>query len=447
MRAPDEMPEEDSYMTIETLKQLARRFAAFAASQKIELKHGQALNLVAAMFGLRNWSEVVALPAQWSSKALDLDTVARLSDKAQAFGVKATAAELLEALTAAEANPPPMPETPADDRPPVSATEVMTYRSAAEVLAIARLMPDNPVTKDNYARVRGDYHTEPDYLRCCFQEPNGILCREEHFFGFVVEKSDGTLSIVGNECARKKLSVDNERIRADINRYQNEKRRRDAVARLTRALGRKDEILERLRALRQWAESVGAELETFKEQLGHRTLSRLLEMARTGNTAIMIKSVTIRRYTDEEGKAREERMSAPIRIGSFAAAELLLPGRIAGHISAAADVEVALRYAESIALGEARASVLDAAAGRIEAFDGLERQATADLSEAYGKFKENDLSLLCFLTSDPERFKTARLALSQAGQHVGKDSAKKWLFEKEAALKSSLGADRIEINL
>lgn len=67
-------------MEINELRQLSNELrGALHSKHGLSLKHGQALDFIAALPGLRNWSEVLAMPEMVASVALDLRAAQRLS--------------------------------------------------------------------------------------------------------------------------------------------------------------------------------------------------------------------------------------------------------------------------------------------------------------------------------------------------------------------------------
>lgn len=60
------------------LKQLGARVRELLAGWDIEISHGQALDLVAALPGLRDWPEVVAFPERVTARDIDIDATKRL---------------------------------------------------------------------------------------------------------------------------------------------------------------------------------------------------------------------------------------------------------------------------------------------------------------------------------------------------------------------------------
>jgi len=70
---------EEKDMDSGQLKRLAVKARELLASWEIEISHGQALDLVAALPGLRNWPEVIAFPDRVAACEIDLNATGRLA--------------------------------------------------------------------------------------------------------------------------------------------------------------------------------------------------------------------------------------------------------------------------------------------------------------------------------------------------------------------------------
>lgn len=86
-------------MDTSMFKVFARRLRAHLQQHRISLQHGQALNLVAAIAGLRNWPEVNAFPARVSAASCDDEACQRLASRIAArYGKTFSAQELQKTL-------------------------------------------------------------------------------------------------------------------------------------------------------------------------------------------------------------------------------------------------------------------------------------------------------------------------------------------------------------
>lgn len=86
-------------MDTQQLKQLAGRLRALLQDASVEIGHSQALDLSAALIGLRNWPEVQAFPQRVQAQELDLSATARLAYRlAHKYRHEVSSAELLQLL-------------------------------------------------------------------------------------------------------------------------------------------------------------------------------------------------------------------------------------------------------------------------------------------------------------------------------------------------------------
>jgi hypothetical protein len=94
-------------MDIEQLRLRASGVRQLLAQNDFPLKHGQVLDLLAAVPGLRNWPEVCAFPDRLRQTAVDQAAAGRLARRIEAMGGPALGAELLlPAIEGGEARTP-----------------------------------------------------------------------------------------------------------------------------------------------------------------------------------------------------------------------------------------------------------------------------------------------------------------------------------------------------
>lgn len=87
-------------MDTQMLKVFAERIRAHLGQHQLHLKHGQALDLIAALPGLRNWPEVNAFPARVAAAEVDGDSTERLARRLSAlYNITLTPDALAHVLT------------------------------------------------------------------------------------------------------------------------------------------------------------------------------------------------------------------------------------------------------------------------------------------------------------------------------------------------------------
>lgn len=107
--------------------------------------------------------------------------------------------------------------------------------------------------------------------------------------------------------------------------------------------------------------------------------------------------------------------------------------------------DVARAHDEAEMLGEnPKGSEVDMLASRLGEFDRILGEGER-LFALEAPLFDNDLLLLCYLIQDPSEFDTFTVKLmNESGQVGGRKKARAWLDEKNQAIATALGVDKIE---
>lgn len=299
----------------------------------------------------------------------------------------------------------------------------------------------NPLTKQSYKGLVG-YYNLPTKLHCCVAKENGNLCLHEHGKGWVVEKIDGTYTLMGKDCANDKYGADSKLIK-DIVHYKNAIRRQARLEKVIKHLEKRLEREKALTELRTQLDALYSRVQQFVSELGPQTGRRLQDMYRSGSTQVIVNAVKYREY-EEDGRSKKERSAFQHRLGvlnglAVVARESYTPIHIA-----ITNILHAFEAAASLGAQPQKGEV-DALASRLDDFDRIIGQGQALLG-AEAQFLGNNMELLCFVDDErADRYKCARLAMHQKGIAGNKDVAKTWLSKLETDLKQQLGVNNIEI--
>lgn len=319
--------------------------------------------------------------------------------------------------------------------------EIRTFTRQEEIWALPEYKASNPITKENYEKLVGDYDFSEE-ITCCFQKQNGHLCNEGHKRGWVAKLKDHTITVVGNVCARDKFDAD-ARIRADRTRYLNEKRKREKHARLTEILAERNARLKNIEEMKGKLAGLKGRMDGISNDLGTQSRKRLYDMARTGNAAVTITAVNHRDYIDSDGEKKTETRRTKSKFGEILGVKLFVSAEYQSIFSAIKTVEQAFLQAQHLNT-DAKTSEVESLVARLEQSDNIVTDI-AHFLDLEKQFLRNNFVLLCYLTHDKaERYKAARLAVSMSGGILGKDRAKIWLHEKDNEIRASLSADQIE---
>ncbi len=324
-----------------------------------------------------------------------------------------------------------------------STIEIRTFSSPEEISEHPKFVPDSPINEKNYKKIIGDYHFGEDVL-CCFERHQGSLCRQKHKRGWVAERDDGIVTIIGNHCAHIRFGADS-RLIADQTLYNNTKRRNERLGKVIQQNEQKEQRLARLGHLQAQLKVLEKKISSTLNEFGDQIARRLRDKARTGNSNVSVTAVKYRDYIDEEGRPKRERSAFRHTLGSLKALDLVQSSSYQSIYRAITEIEGAHYEADELT-ARSKTSTIEDVARRLNLYEGS-LKAGQQLLDLETVFFSNNYFLFCFMINDRGiRYKTGLLAMHQAGILGGKDKAKEWLFEKEKMLKKELGVDAIEID-
>lgn len=258
----------------------------------------------------------------------------------------------------------------------------------------------------------------------------------------MVRKIDGSLTIMGKDCANDKFGADS-KIFQDINYVRNALRRQERLSKIAIHLAVREQRVRDLQLQRQALDAMRLRTKAFLDELGPKVTQRLLGMARSRNGDVVVTGVKCRDDPNNP-KNKKERSTVRHRVGTLAGLSCLSQDTYAPLYTAITSTLDAYDIAAN--LGEKPGKgIVDALATRLDQYGPLVRGVLA-LAQEETRLLANQMLLLCFLVDDrAERSRCARKAMHQAEIPGGRDHAKNWLTEQEGLLAVQLGMQRIEI--
>lgn len=322
--------------------------------------------------------------------------------------------------------------------------DIRTFGSIEEIRALDNFVENNPLSKANYKHLRGDYHL-PEKVSCCVQKDNGKLCGEMHRHGWVAELQDGTVTIIGGDCARDKFGADSSLV-ADSHRYLNEKHRRERLVTMVQLLPLKAERIARLGHLRTSLIELDKRIKGVTGELGPLVQRSLRDMVKMRRSEVVIDATKRREYVDDRGRMKEEKSTFLHTLGSLVGLDLIVTGAYIGIYDAINDLVRAYQRAEELERDPdvvRKSKEVDSVAGRLQQYDRIV-QDSQHLIDLERPFLANDFRLLCFLSSDKtERVKAAKVAMRRVDKGRSRDDPNGWLSAYEDAIKRQLQVDSI----
>lgn len=319
---------------------------------------------------------------------------------------------------------------------------IKTFGSLVDIESLQGFKPNTPISQNTYSAIIGDYYLTEE-VRCCFQKDNQNLCGERHKWGFVAVLKDGSVTLLGNSCAITKFEADS-KLSSDRSRYINEKDRLERLHRLSILLQNKEKILHKAQEVKSELLELQGRIHEMRSKLGPQTLRALEAIARTGVGSVTILGISLKDYIDKNGKKKIERTSTRMQLGSISDVSFLIEANHREILNTLSDVKAALHEADEIST-DAKSSRLSAINSRMNKIEHAQAMAL-NLIDKERRFRNSDLSLLCFLVSDrAERYKSARFALEHSNNTQSKEKSKEWLNSREREFCGRLNINKIEI--
>lgn len=323
---------------------------------------------------------------------------------------------------------------------------IKTFLSVAEIEQEPGFIPNNPIDKENFWDISGDYAFPEEELRCCYRKENGNLCLEVHRHGYVAILKDQSKTVIGNNCAQEKFGV-NSNFHQSRRRYENLKRQTAKLGRLAEFMAQRETIEAPLQGIRSEAIALRDRLQAFNYELGPLNARQLTDMAKVNRSDVNIIAISVRDYVDEQGRPKQERTPISRKLGVLQGIELFRPDAINFILNGIQHVRLAFLRAESLGRStkKPRATEID---NLVATIANRARFAIAmdDLRRWDANFFANDFELLCYLTDDRvDRQRAAHMALRRRGKDGNKDQIKTFITQLDARYMQQFGAKQLRI--
>jgi len=319
--------------------------------------------------------------------------------------------------------------------------DIRTFSSPDEIRELPNFVENNPLTKVTYKGLAGDYHFGED-VECCFQKENGNLCLHSHRRGWLIELLDGTVTLLGKNCASAQFSLESKLI-GDRKLYNNEKRRKQSLAALKELVAQKPIRLEQLGQMRSQLESLKSRTNALISDFGENTRRQLITLGRSGKPDVLVKGVKLRPYVDDNGKQKQERSVIQVKLGSFNGLALIQPESFYQLFQSMRDVSTAYDEAETIE-DSSKASEVDRLVNKLGDVERILREGE-QLLALESSFTNNNFELLYYVVQDHRELEAIMVKLmNDAGQVGGRKKSRGWFADKHQQLLEQLGVDKIE---
>jgi hypothetical protein len=169
---------------------------------------------------------------------------------------------------------------------PTSTIELLSFGEFDQIVALPGYRLDNPLCQDNYQKILGWYRF-PEKRMCCVQRPGGTLCGTPHNHGWVAELKDGSVTILGADCANDKFGTDSA-VFKDIGLALNAKKERERQQRLDHLLGQGADYERRLQDAIARIKAARRRIDDLLDSIGANFRSRIEQTAKSGNATVVV---------------------------------------------------------------------------------------------------------------------------------------------------------------
>lgn len=313
-----------------------------------------------------------------------------------------------------------------------------TIQSYENLISLEMFVENKEITLENFETILVDYQITDTELKCCLTDEKG-KCGQIHQKGYLVLLKDGTYSLMGGTCGRTKFNADST-ISKNIASFENERKRQEKLGRLYDFINNKEKYENIINKLK---ELVGEITAFYREiQILGFNLKILNNRYKSSDRAVLIKTY---KY-DDKGNPRYQ---ATERIGYLQELNLF-DAKDTGSYSL--DVH-------KLIIGLKKACELDAQIKQkpkarvdkqvnhlvrdLSHFESLQEELLMRKS-SIERFKNSDLSLLCYLTNTYHiREDAAKYFLRSKGRDISKTES--YLANKDSSYLDQYGCDELKV--
>ena len=270
-------------------------------------------------------------------------------------------------------------------------------------------------------------------------DENGNRCGREHYKGYLVLLKDGTYSLMGGDCGRNKFDADS-KISKNIISFENERKRQEKLGRLYDFINNKEKYEKIINELKK----IVGEITAFYQEaqmLGFN-LNILNNRYKSSDRAVLIKTY---KY-DEKGNSRyraTERIGYLQELNLFDAKDIRSYGldvhRLIIGLKKACELDDQIKQKPKARIDK---QVNDLVRD-LSHFESLQDELLIRKS-SIERFKNSDLSLLCYLTNSHHiREDAAKYFLRSKGRDISK--VESYLANKDSSYLDQYNCDEIKV--
>jgi hypothetical protein len=187
---------------------------------------------------------------------------------------------------------------------PVNST--IEIRTLAEINEIYTVDPECILTKETYSIPVRPYRLIKTEAKCQYLK-KGKPCATDHAHGFVVERTDGKLVLLGNCCAYNHLGLDDEQVVGRFKAASATERQNIRRHKIERMLDQRTRLIERVKAGLKLLREVQGEANLILVTLPPQVVTSLLDRWKRDAVEVEWQYLIIKQGKDDQGKREDEK--------------------------------------------------------------------------------------------------------------------------------------------
>ena len=313
-----------------------------------------------------------------------------------------------------------------------------TIQSYENLISLEMFVENKEITLENFETILVDYQITDTELKCCLTDEKG-KCGQIHQKGYLVLLKDGTYSLMGGTCGRTKFNADST-ISKNIASFENERKRQEKLGRLYDFINNKEKYENIINKLK---EIVGEITAFYRDiQILGFNLKILNDRYKSSDRAVLIKTY---KY-DEKGNSRyqaTERIGYLQELNLFDAKDTgsysLDVHRLIIGLKKACELDDQIKQKPKARVDK---QVNDLVRD-LSHFESLQDELLMRKS-SIERFKNSDLSLLCYLTNSYHiREDAAKYFLRSKGRDISKTES--YLTNKDSSYLDQYNCDELRV--
>lgn len=275
-----------------------------------------------------------------------------------------------------------------------------------EISNLPGFQEENLITIENFDHVYANYQIKDTELYCCLISERG-LCNHAHNYGYVIKLKNGSLSIMGNNCAEKKFGANGSIVKG-ISLYKNTQEAKTKLGRVFFFAESRDEYQLRLEVLSSQLERMKQFYSELPLIIGYSNIQKLNERYKANKTKIEVKSYNLGEPDPDYPEVENLIYVATHTIGSIPFLDIFDNKNLDDFEKKLNHLKVALRDAikifnqlmdgNNIPTSDIRKRT-GIILSQLNDFDNFETKVKASLKDI-DKFNQFDPEPLCFLTDN-----------------------------------------------